>query len=137
MREGTSEWEGDLGMCCNCNFNVELPDFSLDHFAEGNNDPQELRQCAPFAVGRMSETELRTFGDVGHEAAAQEAARGSTPMMDEDLHDDDDVDNVRLANDGSIVVNSLSYQTFRARLVEHFDILHRQNKIKRPERNKN
>ena len=58
---------------------------------------------------------------------------------EEEPENDDHLDgqNARYGIEGAVVVNSLSYQEFRNRLVEHFDILHRKHQVRWPQRRKN
>ena len=102
-----SNWEGDLG----------------------NNDPEECRLHAPFAIQRPNNPQLAGFGSREHEA---EAAMIGDPEDCIDLQDD--VTRERRTATGATYVNSLSYRDFRDRLIIHFDILHRKNKIRWPTR---
>jgi len=106
----------------------------------GQNDPEFLNDNLPFAVGRMSEKEIRTFGSREHEQEAiaeQEASQRLLLYPEAELNElliEEEHDDVVIDEGGAIVVNSLSYNNFRSRLVQHFDILHRQNKIKWPKK---
>jgi len=106
----------------------------------GQNDPEFLNDNLPFAVGRMSEKEIRTFGSREHEQEAiaeQEASQRPLLYPEAELNElliEEEHDDVVIDEGGAIVVNSLSYNNFRSRLVQHFDILHRQNKIKWPKK---
>jgi len=69
--------------------------------------------------------------------ADQEASRRPLLYPEEELDNlliETDHDNFVVGEDGATLANSMSYDNFRTRLVEHFDILHRQNQIKWPKR---
>ena len=103
--------------------------------ALGDNSPSHMHQCSPFAVERMNDNQLRQFGGLEHARAShQEREELLVPAEELLMADDDDEDHIEIDEDGVIKLNSLSYKTFRLRLVQHFDILHRQNKIKWPQR---
>jgi hypothetical protein len=123
--DGLDEWEGELGL----------------------NDLED-QVYAPFALQRLSKEDFTNFGSRHHETTArqdeqrsrywerlQERHDGNNNNNDDDSATEDNADNnlrVRCSQDGSVVVNSLSYQDFRNRLVEHFDILYRQLKVQWP-----
>lgn len=97
--------------------------------------PEDMRSHAPFAVDRMSETQLHDFGSEEHRRSTQQMPEEDLVPRDELLMAvEDEEENIQIDVDGAIRVNSLSYKTFCSRLVQHFDILHRQNKIKWPTR---
>jgi hypothetical protein len=104
-----SDWEGELGQ----------------------NDPDECRLHAPFAIQRLNNPQLQQFGSREHEQAS--ALIRPSPNADS-LESNDDISSIQRAGDGAIYVNSLSYSDFRQRLVTHFDILHRQRRLKWPTR---
>jgi len=105
----------------------------------GGNDPSEMARMAPHAIRRLNNPQLQSFGGRQHEnSSRQQTAMSNQPSSQEDgsvLDDDDLSTNERQDIDGAICVKSLSYFDFRVRLIEHFDILHRQNKIEWPTRN--
>ena len=124
--DGLDEWEGELGL----------------------NDLQD-RLYAPFALQRLSQEEFVLFGSRQHEISAienetrrrhWEQQQGNTLSDNEHENaaqdNDDDLrrNDVRYGQDGAVVVNSLSYQEFRNRLVEHFDILYRKRQVRWPRR---
>ena len=121
-KEGVpSDWEGELGQ----------------------NDVPDCQRFAPFAIRRLANPLLQSFGSRDHETNDCQNLTLSRERSNNNPHDtnedDDDMDddlttNERHHEDGSLYVNSLSYFDFRKRLVEHFDILHRQNRIKWPTR---
>jgi DDE superfamily endonuclease len=103
-KEWNSEWDGVLG----------------------KNDPREMERMAPFAIRRLQNPQQ--FGSREHELQS----RWPSPLIpqDEDDSDDDSVGRgLQRDQDGTILINSLSYTEFRQLLVVHFDILSRQNKI--------
>ena len=110
-----------------------------------SNNSSEMARMAPYAIRRLNNPQLQSFGSRAHERSCHTRTRMSNrsimsnqPSTDEDgsiLDDDDNSTNQREADDGAICVNSLSYNEFRARLVEHFDVLHQQNKLEWPQRN--
>lgn len=118
-----SDWEGDMG----------------------NNDVDDCQKHAPFAIRRLNNPQLQAFGWRQHEnndceniVLSRERANNMPDAAEEEEDDDMDDDLVtdeRIHADGSVYVNSLSYFEFRKRLVEHFDILHRQHRIVWPTRN--
>jgi len=120
--EGTpSDWEGEMG----------------------NDDVDDCQRHAPFAVRRLNNPQLKTFGSREHENNDCEnillsKERGDNENMDDEEDDmDGDLEtNERFHEDGSVCINSLSHFEFRKRLVVHFDILHRQNRVRWPTRKK-
>lgn len=107
----------------------------------GQNDVEEFRQFAPFAVRRLSEQEIRDFGSRQHEKSSTiSRALIDRPFSTGDGDDADSIlsnapDETSLDENGCIKVNSLRYEDFRRRLVDHFDILWRQHKIVWPTKN--
>jgi len=96
--------------------------------ALGQNEVDDFRRHAPFAIQRLSETQVRAFGSREHERECHEANCPAEPLVDSD--DEEEAGLItQHAADGSIDINSLGYADFRSRLVQNFDILHRQNKI--------
>jgi len=101
----------------------------------GNNNAEECRRHAPYSIQRLNNPQLERFGSHEHQSEAQ---RRRVNAMDEkeDVEEDDDlVTNERRDSDGAIYINSLAYADFRDRLVEHFDILHRQRRVRWPTKN--
>jgi DDE superfamily endonuclease len=113
--DGLEEWNGELGM-------NEVGDMAY----------------APFALSRLNEEDFSSFGSRQHEKEAQ--SRQQWEEQDQLINEEnDEQDNVvpgiiRYNDQGAIVVNSLGYQDFRNRLVEHFDILYRQCRVRWPQR---
>jgi DDE superfamily endonuclease len=120
--DGLEEWDGEIGL-------NEVEDFSF----------------APFALQRLSAEEFASFGSRTNESEAiMEKQRKKSWNIEEEDGDDelednpmfDEDDNIagehRYGVDGALVVNSLTYQEFRNRLVEHFDILHHQRRVRWP-----
>ncbi|CAB9518733.1 Plant transposon protein [Seminavis robusta] len=122
--------------------------------AVGQNEVEEMRRMAPFALQRLSDNELREFGSREHERSAcqeeqrQAAIRRQRGQLQEEENEEPDFvpgDDDHLTGSsqklhpiyGGVLVNSLCYDDFRFRLVEHFDIQFRQNRIKWPERRSN
>jgi hypothetical protein len=113
----------------------------------GNNDVQELRNMAPFAIRRLQESEATKFGSRQHErecAIPQPIARSRGGAIEENSDDDDNMTSTSNGHgrhtdeNGALFVNSLSYEDFRHQLVEHFDVLHGQkNRIVWSARQKN
>jgi hypothetical protein len=110
------------------------------------NDVEDLT-LAPFALHRLSAEDFANFGSRQHEreATQSEANRQCWEGLQRDdldeenaLQESDDdhlvLGRYRYASDGSIIVNSMCYDDFRNRLVEHFDILNRQNRVRWPTR---
>ncbi|CAB9525869.1 Plant transposon protein [Seminavis robusta] len=137
--------------CCALHNKLLKADGLLDEWegARGENDVDDMRRFAPFALQRLNDNQLRSFGGREHERECidEETRRRATNSLrgeeeesaqeEEDLHEDDDYlagQPQQYAIDGSILVNSLSYDDFRNRLVEHFDILWRRHRVKWPER---
>jgi DDE superfamily endonuclease len=117
--DGLDDWNGDLGL---------------------NNDIADMRY-APFALQRLSQEEFSTFGSRQHEmeCVEEEALRRhfEGAADEEDNSDIEEMDaqvagGIQYGRNGGIVVNSLSYNDFQNRLVEHFDILHRKQKVRWP-----
>jgi DDE superfamily endonuclease len=117
------DWNGDLGL----------------------NEVADLHY-APLALQRLGAEEYAGFGSRRHEreVTQQQQNRRNWEALQADNEDvvqeDDDhllPGDVRYDREGAVIVNSLSYDDFRNRLVEHFDILHRQNKVRWPRRKVN
>lgn len=123
-------------------------DYLSDYEGElGENDPEDA-SLAPFALQRLNETELRRFGSHQHYLESLEQARtdatldgSSTNRMffdepEENSHEmvneEQGSSEMRHDDKGNIYINSLSYGEFRSRLVTHFDILYKQNKVQWP-----
>ena len=120
--DGLDDWEGDIGL-------NGIADLSY----------------APFALQRLQKEEFATFGSRQHERTAAEARQRAVrqgQLLDDDIEEEGEVYEdvpmtagvVRYDGNGAIIVNSLTYGDFRGRLVEHFDILFRQNKVRWPVR---
>jgi hypothetical protein len=121
--DGLDDWNGELGL-------NDLEDLSL----------------APFALQRLSADDFMNFGSRQQEREATaveanrqrwEGYRGDDLDAENAAQESDDhlvIGDFRYAADGSTIVNSLPYDDFRNRLVEHFDILHRQNRVLWPTR---
>lgn len=107
---------------------------SSDYEGElGDNDPEDTH-LAPFAIQRLSATEVRRFGSHQHYQESVRAMELQHPTMlfaDTEENDEGNVQPTQTQFDssGNIFINSLAYDDFRKRLVVHFDILHQQNKI--------
>lgn len=101
----------------------------------GRNNASECRRFAPFAIRRLNDNQLEQFGSRQHEQESCEHIRMARERGEDYIAEDDDlIANLRRDAEGRVCVNSLSHTDFRHRLVIHFDILHRHNKIKWPER---
>jgi len=108
--------------------------------ALGRNELDDFRSLVPFAVQRMENPEILAFGSREHEREAQlnDNLRGRVREHSSDTESKEDGQGTVTTNtEGAIAVNSLSYFEFRRRLIVHFDILHRQHKIRWPKRNQN
>lgn len=106
----------------------------------GENNVDECRRFAPFAIRRLNNPQLQEFGSREHENSAARNVRMVDGDREVDADDDNDEDLVtaeRRDANGAIFLNSLSYHDFRERLVVRFDILHRKNQIEWPQRNPN
>jgi hypothetical protein len=105
-----SDWEGELGQF----------------------DPSDQATQENFALRRLRcHTTIRNFDltQMGSSNSADDSA---------DNPDDNDADDEPVAGDQSVrVVRNLRRDYFRHKLVEHFDILWRQNKIEWPKRHAN
>jgi len=127
-----------LTCCALHNWLLEVDGLDVEWDGEfGNNDPSECRRCAPMAIRSLTNPQLQSFGSREHENESAENLRlaGNT---DDNIDDDDDmVTDLVTDEDGAIFLNSLSCADFRNRLVVHFDILHRHNKIRWPTRTQN
>jgi DDE superfamily endonuclease len=105
--------------------------------AMGLNDVHDMRRLAPFALRRLTNNELARFGSREHE---RENDQTTTLLvhsaLDEENMDTDEVltDTIRRDPTGAIYINSLSYSTFRARLVENFTIRFERHEVKWPKR---
>ncbi|CAB9527088.1 Plant transposon protein [Seminavis robusta] len=133
--------------CCALH-NMLLKVDGLDEWdgSAGDNQVEDMRRFAPFAVQRLSSEALRGFGSRHHEqtAAQEELLRRQIDRQREDAMVEDEANNSamddchltrqKVAVDGSVLVNSLAYDDFRNRLVEHFDILWRCNRVRWPQR---
>jgi DDE superfamily endonuclease len=126
--DGLDDWDGELGL----------------------NDLSDMAY-APFALQRLQQEDFERFGSRQHEeeaALAKQFNRRRGILLDEDVADGEDNNEdigiededpvqpgmVRYNDHGATVVNSLTYDDFRNRLVEHFDILFRQQKVRWPVR---
>lgn len=120
--DGLDDWEGEIGL----------------------NDISDM-SYAPFALQRLSQTDFELFGSREHENAAASAKRkdircGQLSDDEGTINGNMEIDDpvtagvVRYDHNGSVIVNSLAYGDFRQRLVEHFDILYRNNKVRWPVR---
>jgi hypothetical protein len=98
---------------------------------------------APFALQRLTAEEYCNFGSRQHEQQSilQEYndRRWDAIEEQEDFAEEEEetgeaphIGGVHYGANGCIVVNSLSYNDFRNRLVEHFDILHRKQQVRWP-----
>jgi len=127
-----------LTCCALHNWLLEVDGMDVEWQGDcGKNDTEECRRLAPFAIRRLNNNQLQNFGSREHENEACENVVLAR-RRDEDMVEADDaiVSNIRRDEAGRIHLNSLSYFDFRHRLVEHFDILHRHNKVKWPRREK-
>jgi hypothetical protein len=105
-----SDWEGELGR---------------------NNAAECHQHDAPFAIQQLNDPQIEDFGSRQHEHAASNIQ----PADGESVGVQDDVSRIeQMTADGATYTNSLPYKEFRERLVIHFDILHRQRKIRWPTR---
>jgi DDE superfamily endonuclease len=125
--DNLEEWVGEIGM----------------------NDIEDIG-FAPFALQRLQQEEFSRFGSREYEKESfderQRLERQRGQLLDEEIKEDDLEEEAVVIEDapvptptrydltGAVVVNSLSYDDFRNRLVEHFDILFRKNKVKWPVR---
>jgi len=124
-----------LTCCALHNWLLEVDGMDTEWEGEyGNNDPDECRRCAPMAIRRLTNPQLSTFGRREHEVSSIENLRVSRNSDDNIDADDDLVTDIRTDDNGAIFVNSLSYFDFCDRLINHFDILHRNNKLRWPTR---
>lgn len=103
--------------------------------ALGDNDPEEMRRHAPFAIRRLENP--AQFGSRQHEndCALPRVAHG----VDDTVGDDEaSVGSNGRGNttddEGAVFVNALSYTDFRERLIIHFDILYSQRRVVWPQR---
>ncbi|CAB9517408.1 Plant transposon protein [Seminavis robusta] len=154
IRVDGPESSDKIWLTCCALHNWLLVSDGLDEWngAIGENELDDMRQHAPFALQRLTDEELRDFGSRGHEQqSAMEAARQrelrhqrgevedneQEPM--DNTKDDDHLLGLsqRYSVDGCVLVNSLAYDEFRNRLVEHFDIMFRKNRVKWPSRKQN
>jgi DDE superfamily endonuclease len=120
--DGLDDWNGELGL----------------------NEAGDITH-APFALQRLQKEEFAAFGSQEHERAAaierqRSKRRGELLSDTEDNDDKFEVEDQMVTgvicynNEGAIIVNSMTYGDFRARLVEHFDILFRNKKVRWPVR---
>ena len=109
----------------------------------GENDAEDFCHFAPFAVARMSVVILsfepleagNTRNNV-KQCVDDSSSTATQPLVPADeMSWIDDTSNIEYAEDGAIILNSLSYADFRSRLVEHFTILHK-NKMSWPSKKK-
>jgi hypothetical protein len=105
-----SDWEGELG----------------------DNNGDEIQRLGPLAIQRLNHPE--SFGSRAHEreCALPRTFVENRPVTNEEddaMSDCSDGRGLREDENGVIFINSLSYSDFRNRLVEHFDILWRRNRI--------
>ena len=110
-----SDWEGELG----------------------DNESEEVQRYGPLAIQRLNNPE--TFGSRNHE---QECALPRTfienrPIDDDAMSNGSEGIGLRADETGALFINSLSYSEFRSKLVEHFDILWRRDRIVWPRSKKN
>jgi DDE superfamily endonuclease len=127
--------------CCALH-NMLLEEDGIDDWNAqmGLNDIEDL-QHAPFALQRLGEDAFANFGNREEEILARHneqrrrrAQGGEEDGTVEEEEEEEVVGDIQFGIQGAIVVNSLSYDDFRNRLVEHFDILHRQQRIRWPVR---
>ncbi|CAB9502528.1 Plant transposon protein [Seminavis robusta] len=137
--------------CCALH-NMLLECDGLDEWngSVGENDVVEMRRHAPFAIQRLADDQLMSFGSRDHEqqCVMEEQQRRAVNRQRGQLQEEEDgVGEIaqesddhlsgraqQLAIDGSVRVNSLTYDDFRNRLVEHFDIQFRRHRVRWPER---
>jgi hypothetical protein len=110
----------------------------------GDNDPQEVRQlpAAPFSIARLNDIKLQSFGSHQHmQESVQEGIvrRWMEGLASENIPSNEEDDNVSIEVDDNkaIYLHTLPYDDFRNRLVEHFTILFKKNKVKWPQRGHN
>jgi hypothetical protein len=106
----SSDWEGDLGLHNSLDVAEHAPTFALRRL----KSPEERRGYDASGLGPGNDRDIVTPDD---------------PSDDDIISEDPVVGSV-----GVRYVPRLSYGYFRSRLVEHFDILFTQNKIKWPSR---
>jgi len=116
----SGEWEGELGL----------------------NEVDDFVNLAPFAVQRMANPEIHSFGSREHEREAELAnvlrgRRAPEHSSDADSEEASNASNRPVIDnaDGRTDINSLSCIEFRNRLTVHFDMLHRQHRMRWPKRN--
>jgi DDE superfamily endonuclease len=116
--DGLDDWNGEIGL----------------------NDVEDI--CyAPFALRRLSSEAFCNFGSRVHEQESIQEACYRRQWNDEEgsVGGEESVatgpavgGEVRYGRNGAVVVNSLSYEDFRNRLVEHFNILHLKKQVRWP-----
>jgi len=128
-----------LTCCALHNWLLEVDGLDTEWEGEyGNDDPDECRRYAPMAIRHLTNPQLSTFGSRDHKTASIENLCVAQNAGDDNIDDDDDlVTDIRTDENGAIFINTLSYADFRERLITHFDILHRNNKIRWPTRRRN
>lgn len=108
MEGHKSDWEGEMG----------------------RNDAGEMHKWGPVALQRIqSEQFLQSFGSREHELSVQQVR-----IDDENISGELDRGTSNSTTDGSIAVNSLSYEEFQHRLIQHFDIKFDRQEIVWPSR---
>ena len=102
----------------------------------GQNDVDDFRRYAPFALQRLSDSEIKTFGSREHERLChEETSREQREMLidSENVQQMSDYTGpIQYDEDGAIYVNSLTYDSFRSRIEEHFDILFERKRVRWP-----
>jgi hypothetical protein len=105
-----SDWEGDLGLHSSADVSDHAPAFALQRL----HSPEERR----------------AYDTSGHGVGSDRDIVAPDNQSNDDTSSEDPV----VGSQGVRYVPKLSYNFFRSRLVEHFDIRFHQNKIKWPSR---
>lgn len=104
----------------------------------GNHNSSDVRRHVPFSVRRLTEDELRGYDTSGMGVGDDESIveSPSSTNNDGDSTDTDSTPNLGATPNVGVVrrVRDLSLDYFRERLVEHFDIQFKNNRIKWPTR---
>ena len=101
---------------------------------EGQNDPEEIRRLAPFAIRRLAVEQMRTFGSREHEKACRINTAQFLDCIVEEEEEEDNDGGAQFDAYGARFINSMAYDDFREKLVSHFDILRKRREVKWPVR---
>lgn len=98
----------------------------------GQHDPDEVCDHVPFAINRLNNLDS---GARRYDTSGMGHGSDFIDVPDDDDDADEEQEEV-VDDDGAILVRTMNYDKFRSKLVEHFDILFEQQRIRWPRRNR-